>query len=62
MLYTYKVHENYSQSRRHTLVELLGCKQRAAQWIQEAMKFKIKKMAIINTVNEGAATTVYWDN
>jgi len=43
-------------------VELLGCRQRAAQWIQEAMKFKIKKMAIINTANEGAATTVYWDN
>lgn len=43
-------------------VELLGCRQRAAQWIQEARKFKIKKMAIINTANEGAATTVYWDN
>jgi len=48
--------------KAHTLVELLGCKQKAAQWIQEAIKFKMEKMAIINTANEGAATTVYWDN
>jgi hypothetical protein len=25
MFYIYKVHENSSQNRRHTLVELLGC-------------------------------------
>jgi hypothetical protein len=59
MFYTYKAHENSSQNRRHTLVELLGCKQGAAYGTQEAMKFKIKKMAIINTANEGIATTVY---
>lgn len=59
MFCIYKAHENSSQNRRHTVVELLGCKQREAHGIQEAMKFKIKKMAIINTANEDVATTVY---